>query len=100
MLLESNYTRRDRHTWFGRIEVVGKPAHDLHAHEFPTEVFAVGKLQGGYVFQFKAWKGMAPGIGGTISVSLVPEQLASRYSGRVAPGYGVFFSLRPRRHAM
>jgi hypothetical protein len=100
VLLESNLTLRDRHTWFGRIEVVGKPAHDLHVHEFPTEVFPVAKLQAGYVRQFKPWKGMLPGIGGTISLSIVPEELASRYSGRVAPGFGVFFSVRPQRHAM
>ena len=24
----------DRHTWLGRAEIVGKPAHDLHAHEY------------------------------------------------------------------
>ena len=30
-LVESVVTVRERHTWFGRAEVVGKPAHDLHA---------------------------------------------------------------------
>jgi hypothetical protein len=100
VLVESNLTLGERHTWFGRIEVVGKPAHDLHAHEFPTEVFPVAKLQAGYVRQFPPWKGMVPGLGGTVSLSIVPEDLASRYSGRVAPGFGVFLSVRPRRHAM
>ena len=41
-----------------------------------------------------------PGLGATASVSLVPEELVSRYGGRAAPGFGVFLSVRPGRHAM
>ncbi len=99
-LLESSVTFDERHTWFGRAEVVAKPAHDLHAHAYATSVFTIGKLQGGYVRHLRPWKGMVPGIGGTASVSLVPPELASRYDGRVAPGFGLFFSLRPSRHVM
>jgi hypothetical protein len=99
-LLESSVTFDERHTWFGRAEIVEKPAHDLHAHEYATSVFTLGKLQGGYVRHLRPWKGMVPGIGGTASVSLVPPELASRYDGRVAPGFGVFFSVRPARHVM
>ena len=71
-----------------------------HAHEFPTSIFTVGKLQAGYVREFPAWRGLVPGIGGTASVSLVPSELASRYGGRAAPGFGVFLSVRPPRHVM
>ena len=99
VLLESTLTLRERHTWFGRAEVVGKPAHDLHAHEFTTSVFTVGKLQVGYVRHVKPWKGLVPGIGGTVSASVVPTELAPRYDGRIAPGLGVFLTLRPSRHA-
>jgi hypothetical protein len=99
-LLESSVTAGERHTWFGRVEVVGKPGHDLHAHEYITQVFPVGKVQGGYVRHLKPWKGMVPGIGGTISVSLVPPLLAPRYNGRAAPGFGVFLTVRPARHVM
>jgi hypothetical protein len=77
-----------------------KPAHDLHAHEYPTSVFTVAKLQGGYVRHFRAWHGIQTGLGGTVSVSLVPPELASRYSGQAAPGFGVFFMIRPARHPM
>ena len=98
-LIESNLTIRERHTLFGRFEVVGKPGHDLHVHEDPARVFLVGKLQAGYVRYFQPWKGIAPGIGGTASVSVVPDALAPRYSGRLAPGFGVFFTVRPSRHA-
>jgi hypothetical protein len=99
-LVESSLSTGERHTWFGRFEVAGKPAHDLHVHEFITEVFTVGKIQGGYVRYFDSWRGLQSGVGFTVSASLLPEELASRYDGRVAPGFGVFFTLRPSRHAM
>jgi hypothetical protein len=85
---------------FGRAEVVGKPAHDLHAHEFRAQVFAVGKIQAGYMYQFNPWRGMASGIGAMVSASLLPPELAPRYEGSVAPGFGVFFNLRPARQPM
>jgi hypothetical protein len=100
ILLESSITVRARHTWFGRAEVVEKPAHDLHAHEYATEVFTVGKVQGGYVRQFESWKGLVAGVGASASASLVPPQLASRYHGRVTPGFNVFLTVRPPRHVM
>ena len=98
LLLESTWTSDDRHTWFGRAEVVEKAAHDLHFHEFPTSVFTVGKLQAGYVRHFRPWKGVLPGVGGSLSLNLVPEALTSRYERRLAPGVGFFFTARPTRH--
>jgi hypothetical protein len=94
VMLESSAIVNDRHTWFGRAEVVGKPAHDLHVHEFPTAVFTVGKVQVGYIRHWRSWRGLLPGIGGTLSLNFVPAELATRYEGRVAPGFGVFFSVR------
>ena len=99
-LFESSATLREAHTLFGRIEIVEKPAHDLHAHEFPTSIFTVGKLQAGYVRQLRPWKGLVPGVGGMASVSLVPSELSSRYGGRTALGFGMFLTLRPSRHVM
>lgn len=84
-----------RHTWFGRIEVVGKPAHDLHVHEYITEIFTVGKLQAGYRHEWPAIKGWVAGLGGQVNLSLVPPLLAPRYGGRIAPGVGVYFNVRP-----
>ena len=97
-LAETTLTVRETHTWFGRAEVVGKPAHDLHAHEFTSRVFPVGKVTFGYVRTFTPWKSIVPGVGGMASFSLLPHDLAPRYSGHVAPGFGLFVSLRPRRH--
>ena len=100
VLLESSLTMRERHTFFGRAEIVEKPAHDLHAHEYAARLFTVGKVQAGYVRYFGTGGGLVPGVGGTIAVSLVPGELETRYDGRLAPSFGVFFVLRPSRHQM
>ena len=47
ILAETNFTLRDRDSWFARFEVVGKTAHDLAVAE-SDEAFTVAKLQGGY----------------------------------------------------
>ncbi len=86
-------------TWFGRMEIAGKAAHDLHVHE-SDGVFTVGKLQGGYVRYLSARRGLQPGFGMSISASLVPAALEARYAGRVVPGFGVFMTLRPAPHVM
>ena len=99
-MLETSATFRGRHTWFGRAELVGKPAHDLHAHEYATAIFTVAKLQGGYVREFAIGKSLAAGVGGMAALSLVPPALVSRYGGRAVPGYGIFVSLGPVRHVM
>jgi hypothetical protein len=99
-LLESSLTVAEKHTWFVRGEAAGMPAHHLHAHEYPTSVFAIGKGQVGYVRHFRSVSGVVPGIGGSISISVLPAELASRYFGRAAPGFDVFLSLRAAHHQM
>jgi len=99
VLAETSVTLRERHTGFGRIEIAGKPGHDLHIHEAPATIFTVAKLQAGYVRYFQSWKGIVPGLGGSVSLNIVPEYLATRYSGRVSPGFGLFVTVRPARHA-
>lgn len=88
------------HSWFGRFDLVGKPAHDLHVHEYITSVFTVGKLQIGYLRQLSPVKGWRPGIGAHLNLSVVPSLLAPRYGGRVIPGLGVYFNLQPALSAM
>jgi hypothetical protein len=99
-LVESSVTISDRHTLFGRGEIGGMPAHHLHAHEYSDSVFAVGKVQFGYVRHLRAIGGVVPGIGGAVSVSLLPSELAPRYAGRAAPGLSLFVNLRAARHQM
>jgi len=109
LTLESAVSADDRQTWFGRLELNGKPAHDLHIHEAvdinetlgfieSNEVFTVGKLQAGYTRYFAARGGWSPGVGATISAVFVPEALQPRYG--LGVGAGVFLTLRPAAHAM
>jgi len=100
VLAEGSVMLGERHVVFGRGEFVKKPAEDLHAHEFATEIFGVGKLQAGYVRNVAAWHGVVAGIGGTFSVALPGPTLAPRYGGRAAPGFGVFLMIRAPRHEM
>ena len=99
-LLETSLTLRDRHMVFSRLEVVGKPAHELHAHEFTSQVFPVGKLETGYARQVGAWRGLTAGVGGVFSVNAVPPELRPYYSGRFPIGLGLFLTLHPGRHEM
>ena len=100
LMLETSLIANARDTWFGRAEIAGKSAHDLHAHEFPGEVFTVAKLQAGYIRTFPAWKSLVPGIGSSVTLNFVPRALEVQYDGRVRTGLSVFFSLRPARHGM
>lgn len=100
VLLESSATAGERHTWFGRLEVVGKPAGSLHADEYIRQVFPVGKLGVGYVHHLKPWNGLLPGVGASVTASIVPELLAPRYGGRIALGLGLFVTVRPRQMSM
>jgi hypothetical protein len=99
-LLESSVTFSNRHTVFGRGELAAMPAHHLHAFEYLTSVFTIGKVQLGYVRRLTTTRGVVPGIGGSVAVSLLPPQLAPHYSGRAAPSFGLFFSLQAARHQM
>jgi len=96
---ETVATADGMNTWFGRMEVAGKSAESLHVHE-SDDIFTVGRIQGGYVRYLNARRGLQPGIGLTLSVSIVPAALEARYGGRVVPGLGVFLTLRPAAHVM
>jgi hypothetical protein len=94
-LVETNLTKRDRDTWFGRFEVANKTSHDL-ALAPDDEVFTVAKLQGGYTRYFQPRAGFVPGIGGALSFGIVPQSLATAYGRRVNTGVALFVTLRPR----
>lgn len=83
------------HAVFGRLEVAGKPAHDLHVHELEDAVFTVGKAEVGYAYHLAQGRGVRLTAGGAAMASMVPAALAPRYGGRVAPGFAVFLSLTP-----
>jgi hypothetical protein len=97
LLAETNITVRERHAWFARFEVGGKPAHDLDVHG-TAELFTVAKLQGGYTRYLAPWNGLKPGFGIETSASFVPASLVGTYARRVNPGVGAFITLRPAVH--
>ena len=98
VLVESAASFSERHVWFGRLELNGKPAHDLHILEFPG-VFAVGKMQAGYTRYLDPRYGLQPGVGGFVSAAFVPKLLQPRYGG-VGVGVGLLLTLRPAQHQM
>jgi hypothetical protein len=97
MMLESTFSADGRNTWFGRLEVTGKPAHALHVSE-SNDVFTVGKLQAGYARYFGQRRGFQPGVGGSLAVSLLPPALQARYGGQAVLGLGLFVTVRPAAH--
>ena len=99
LLLEGTLTRSDRHAWFGRVEVAGKPAHDLHVHE-RDDVFTVAKVQAGYTHYLRTRGGLTPGVGGAVSAGVVPPYLGLPYGNRVNPGFAIFVTVRPGAHRM
>jgi hypothetical protein len=99
-MIESSVTLRERDTFFGRAEIVEKPAEDLHVHELPTSILTMGKLEIGYARYLAPWKGAVMGFGGAFTAAIVPDELVSRYYGHVAPGLAVFVNIRPARHPM
>jgi hypothetical protein len=99
LLAETNLTLHDRDTWFGRLEVGQKSAHDLDLHQL-DRVFTVAKLQGGYTRYLGRRAGVTPGIGAAVSASVVPEFLRTVYGARLNGGVAVFLTLRPAAHPM
>ncbi len=83
------------HRWFGRIEVAGKPAHDLHADEFSPDVLSMARIQVGYQHHLATLGLLDLSGGATLFAGLVEPRLAPRYEGRVVPGVGILLRLAP-----
>jgi hypothetical protein len=100
LIVESTVAPNDRHSWFGRIEIVAIPAHHLHAHEFVDAVFTTAKVHAGYMRHFRTRAGLVPGAGASVAVAFVPDLLAPRYYGNLSPSLTFFLNVRPARHGM
>lgn len=95
LLAESTFERR-KNVFFGRAEWVQKTGHDLALPpELEHERFGVSQLMAGYMRQFTAVAGWVPGIGGRVSVSLVPSDLEPFYGERAPVGFAVWLNARP-----
>jgi hypothetical protein len=99
-LAETSVTVDERDVWFGRFEVGGKPAHDLHIHELFNDVLTVGKLQGGYTRYLASTAGLRVGVGGHLSAGFVPKVIEPQYGSRANLGVGFFVTVRPSAHKM
>lgn len=99
VLAETSVSLSDRHLIFARGEVAQKTRHDLGLHG-ADDVFSVGKLQVGYSRFLAPVRGWRAGLGGSVSVGILPEGLSSTYGGRAPLGFGVFLTLRPAAMAM
>lgn len=94
-LAEATLALTAHHSVFGRAEIAGKTAHDLHAHHEPdATILTVGKLQGGYVRLLAPRRRLQAGLGGSLSAAFVPATLRPNYGG-VGVGFGVFALVRP-----
>jgi hypothetical protein len=78
-LLESVFTLDEKHTLFGRGEIMKKeelfPSGDPQEHE----QFTIGKLALGYIYDFTKFHGIKLGIGGMAGIHFVPSSLESSY---------------------
>lgn len=94
-LAEMNVTTHDRDAWFGRLELSQKAGHDLDLAS--EDVNDVVKLTIGYTRYTRARRGWQSGLGGAVTLGLVPEPLTAAYGSRANPGFGVFITVRPAR---
>ena len=99
VLGETSASFDDRDAVFARIDAGRKDAHDLDLESSASD-FLVAKMQAGYVRNLGVWRSLKPGIGGSVSLSILPSSLASTYGGRVVPGFGVFLTIRPAAMTM
>ena len=94
LLVETNLSLADRDTWYGRLEAVGKSAHDLVVAASADD-FTVAKAQAGYTRYLSGRNRFQPGFGAGVSLGLVPESLKPAYGGRINAGIALYVTLRP-----
>jgi hypothetical protein len=96
-ILEGTVRLLERHTAFGRVERLENDEllaghHDGDDHH--GEVFRVGALAGGYLYDLWRREPWVVGLGGLARVSFVPRDLAEAYGGRRPFSWGVFLRLK------
>jgi hypothetical protein len=81
VLAEGTVRLRERHTLFARAERL-ENAELLHEDEGAHgEVFRVGEVSAGYLFDLLTGGSLAAGVGGLARLSLVPDELEEVYDG-------------------
>jgi hypothetical protein len=115
VLLESDLNLDGRNAIFGRIEYVNKSAEDLaleNAHPLSTAQssssldasigrrFDVGSLALGYMREIAEIPGGSVGVGGRVSLGLIPESLTPHYGSRTPAGFALYLRIRPKQMHM
>ena len=107
-LLESEAILDRSNTFFGRTELVKKSAEDLVVDNpvvtrsgvilpgFPaTQRFNLGTAQLGYIRELARLRFTTIGLGGAVTLNIVPNSLEPYYGSRTPVGTFVFLRLRP-----
>ncbi|CAN5191944.1 hypothetical protein BH09DEP1_BH09DEP1_0730 [soil metagenome] len=80
-MLESAVEINDQHIIFGRAEYVAKDELFLPPSPFAGQVFKVGKIDAGYIFEFNPIPNTQWGLGFVASASFVPREIKPVYGG-------------------
>jgi hypothetical protein len=102
VLLEATVSIRDVHHLFWRGEASQKTAHDLVVPGAHDDRFLVSRFTVGYLIEPFRVRGFTPGIGGSVSLNVVPEGLRDVYGYRLPGSWSVYARLTPaamRMHA-
>jgi hypothetical protein len=75
LLTEAAIVVASKHTVFGRYEWVQKDELFLEDHPLAGRVFDTNKVMAGYVYDFLGASHFGLGVGGLVTVSLVPDEL-------------------------
>jgi len=79
LLVESTVIFHDTHTLFARAENVQKDELFLPGDPRDGDIFNVGKISAGYIYDFPRWYHVKFGVGGLGSIFVLPESLHSTY---------------------
>lgn len=97
---ETNLEIGEKNALFARAEYVRKSAEDLVLPTFPPDrQFDIRSLLGGYVREVASIPGGSIGIGGLVSVNVIPRALEPYYGTRAPMGFNIYVRVRPKRMA-
>ena len=95
---ESNLEIGPKNSVFARAEYVRKSAEDLVLPAAdPAEEYDIRSLVGGYMREVVSIPGGTIGVGGRVSLNLVPSTLEPYYGTRTPAGFAVYVRVRPKR---
>jgi hypothetical protein len=92
-ILESSLVRRP-HTFFTRLEWIKKDELFPEGHIYEHSAFNIGKISGGYIYDFLIKDKAAFGIGTVIGVNFVTDRLAAFYGGNHPMSYMGFLRIK------